>query len=104
MHPAATLSHLCVAPLLLPDEHEGHALDAANPAHNGRVVEACAVAMQLHKLVSDVEDDVQAGGPVGVAGDLQPLDWRQAAVGLLAQLQGAWGDSLFAWRLVMKAI
>ena len=79
-------THLGVAPLLLPDEHERGAVDAANPADDCGVVEAGAVAMQLHKLVRDVEDDVEACRPVGVAGYLKPLGRRQPAVGLLAQL------------------
>lgn len=77
---------LCVSALLLPNEHEGRAIDAANPAHDGLVVEPCTIPMQLHKLVGDVQDDIEARRPVGVTSHLQPLCGRQAAVGLLAQL------------------
>ena len=69
------------------NEHEGLPLHAANTTHNGRIIQACAVAVQLHKLVCDVQDDVQAGGPVGVAGNLQALHWSKPTVRLAPQLQ-----------------
>ena len=77
---------LGVAALLLTDEHEARAVHAADTADNGRVVEAGAVAVQLDKLVSDVEDDVEAGGAVRVPRDLEPLDRREPAIGLFPQL------------------
>jgi hypothetical protein len=45
--------------------------------------------VQLHKLVADVERDVQEGGPVGVARDLQPLHRRQPRVRVPPQLRRA---------------
>jgi len=81
--------HLCIAALLVADEHEGGALHAANAAHNGGVIQACPVSMQLHKFVSDVQDDVEAGGAVRVTGHLQALHRCEPAVRLLAQLRAA---------------
>ena len=84
---AACRWYLGVAPLLMPDEHEGPAIHAPNAAHYGPVVQARPVTMQLHKLVGDVQDDVQACGPVGVPCYLELLDGGQPAVGLPPQLQ-----------------
>lgn len=47
---ALACTHLGVAALLVADEHEGGALDAADAADHGGVVQAAAVAVQLHKL------------------------------------------------------
>lgn len=48
--------------------------------------------MQLDKLVSDVEDDVQAGGAVGVTSYLETLSWCEAAVGLFSKLRTGTGS------------
>lgn len=45
-----TGSHLGVPALLVPNEHERHTVNAAQPTHHGGVIQAAAVAMQLHKL------------------------------------------------------
>jgi len=94
-----TWSHACVPPgqrarfppwcsfPLVPDEHEGLAIHAANATNNGGVIQSSPIAMQLHELVSDVENDVQAGRPVGVASHLQALCRCKPAVRFLAQLQ-----------------
>lgn len=52
------IPNLGVASLLLANEHEGCPVDAANAAHNGLVVKPSTIAMQLHKLVRDVKNDV----------------------------------------------
>jgi hypothetical protein len=44
--------------------------------------------VQLDELVRDVEGDVQEGGAVGVAGDLEALDGGEAGVGVPAELEG----------------
>lgn len=79
--------HLGVAALLVANEHEGGAVNAANAANNSRVIQTSPITVQLNKLVGDVKDNIQASGPVGVAGHLKPLDRGQPAVGLLPQLQ-----------------
>ena len=40
---------LGVAALLVANEHKGDAAHGGQPAHHGRVVQPCSVAMQLHK-------------------------------------------------------
>ena len=82
----AGAARLCIAALLVADEHEGYAVDGAQAADDGRVVQAGAVAVQLHEFVRDVERNVQERGPIGVPRDLQPLRGRQALVRVLAQL------------------
>jgi len=93
-------THLGVAALLLADKHEGRAVDAADPAYDGLVVQSGAITMQLHKLISDVQDDVEACRPVGVTSHLQPLGRRQAAVCLLAKLRGhrRFTEGVTQWR------
>ena len=80
---------LGVAPLLVPDEHEGHAVHRREAADHGRVVEPGAVAVELDELVRDVERDVEEGRAVGVARDGEALRRREAGVGVLAELLGA---------------
>ena len=79
--------YLCVAPFLVANDHEGDAIDRGQAADHGRVVQAGPVAMQLDKLVADVEHDVQERWPVGMPGHLQPLYRRQPRVRVLPQLQ-----------------
>lgn len=71
----------------MPNSHEGHAVDGSQPAHDGRVVQPSSVTMQLHKAVTDIEDDVQEGGPVWVPGNLEALHWGQPGVCVPPQLQ-----------------
>ncbi len=79
--------HLGVAALLVADEHEWDAVHVADAADNGGVIQTSPVTVQLDELVCDVEDDVKAGGAIGVAGHLEALHWREPAVRLLAELQ-----------------
>lgn len=72
--------YLSVAALLVANHHEGHAVDGTNAADHGGVVQPRAVPVELHKLVCDVEGDVQECGPVGVARHLQLLDRCQPVV------------------------
>ena len=45
----AAVRHLCVAALLMANEHEGNAVHGGQPAHHGRVIQPRPVAMQLYK-------------------------------------------------------
>ncbi len=61
--------------------------DCPDTADDSGVVQASPVTVQLHKLVSYIEDDIQARGPVWVARHLQALHRREPAVGLLPELR-----------------
>ena len=87
MRQRRTDRHLGVASLLVADEHEGDAVNGGKAADHGRVIKTGAVAVQLHKLVTDIQRNVQEGGPVGVPCHLQPLHGRQPRVCVLAKLQ-----------------
>ena len=80
-------ARLCVAALLVANQHEGDAIDGAETAHDGRVVQARTVAMQLHKLVRDVQRNVQERWAVGMPRDLQPLRGRQPRIRIPPQLR-----------------
>ena len=67
--------------------HEGDAVNGGQAADDGRVIQPCSIPMQLDKAVTDVEDDVQEGGPVGVSRHLQTLHWCQPCVCIPPQLQ-----------------
>ena len=77
----------------MPDEHDGLAVDGTHSTNDGWIIQASSVSMQLYELVSDVQDDVKASGPVGVAGYLQPLMGRKPLERVTAQLSGRTGKS-----------
>jgi len=77
-------SHLCVSALLVADEHEQLAIHATNATNNCWYHSVQHGHREADELVSYVQDDIKAGGPVGVTGHLQALCWGQPAVGLLS--------------------
>ena len=79
--------YLGVPALLLPNEHEGNAINGRQPTHHGRIVQTSSVAVQLHELVCDIERYVQKGWTIWMPCNLQSLYWRQSCVCVLAQLQ-----------------
>ena len=78
-----------VTTLLVTDEHKGGAIDGSNAADKRWIVKAAAISVEFDEFVGDVEGDVQEGGAVGVASDLEALDGRKAGIGVLAQLASA---------------
>lgn len=79
--------HLCVAALLVTNGHEGDAIYGGQTADDGWIIQASPVAMQLYKAVTDVQNDVQKGWPVGMPGYLEPLDRCQPCVCVPSELQ-----------------
>src|SRR5579884_44170 len=61
---------LDVAPLLVADERDGAAVEAAQPRDERAVVGAAPVAVQLDPVVEDARDVVERVRPVGMAGEL----------------------------------
>ena len=80
-------THFGVTALLLANKHKGDAINGGKTADHGRIIQPSAVPMQLHKLVRYVQGNIQKGRPIRMPCDLQPLNGRQACVGVLAQLQ-----------------
>src|SRR6185369_4299148 len=59
-----------VAPLLVPDQGNGLAVETADAAHERRVVRKRTVAVELDEIVEDPLDVVEGVRPVLVAGEL----------------------------------
>lgn len=72
--------HECCRPLSI-------GMELLQPPETPTKPEALPAPPPFPYLIADVERNVQEGGAVGVARHLQPLDGRQPAVRVLAQLQ-----------------
>ena len=90
---------LGVGALLVADDHDGAAAEAAEPAHDGLVLGEVAVAGQRREVLDQGVDVVEAMRPLGMARDLRLLPGRELGVGvdqrllrLLLELRDLVGD------------
>ena len=73
---------LGVGALLVADHHHRAAAEAAEPAHDGRVLGEVAVAGQRREILDQRIDVVEAMRPVGMARDLRLLPGRELGIGV----------------------
>ena len=58
-------------------QHHPLVTDAANPTHQGLVIAAAAVTVELHPFITDHLDVIQGAGPLGMARHLNLLGRAQ---------------------------